>query len=150
MIQYPLLFKVSSLATPSALSAWTSVFYPSVGEPLLSLVTIPPAFEGPGGGYSPEDFYALALINCFVGTFKVIAEKSKLSFKDLKCEGVLTVDRDEKGIPWMSVFRLKGVLSGVADSDRAQRILEKTSQSCMILNSVKTEKIFEWVVERDL
>ena len=36
------------------------------------VTTIPSEFEGPGGGYSPEDFYALALLNCFGATFKVI------------------------------------------------------------------------------
>ena len=149
MIHYPLTFKVSSSATSGALSTWDSVFYRTAGDPVQSLVSIPPEFEGPGGGYSPEDFYSLALINCFVATFKVIADKSKLNFKCLECHGLLTVDRDEKGVPWMSSFRLKGTLTGVADIERAKRILEKTSQSCMILNSVKTEKIFEWTVETD-
>ena len=150
MTHYPLFFKVSSSAGPSTLGSWTSALYPSEREPVLSLVAIPPEFEGPGGAYSPEDFYCLALINCFVATFKVIAEKSKLNFKSLQCEGLLTVDLDEKGIPWMSAFRLKAILLGASDVDRAKQILKKTSQSCMILNSVKTEKTFEWIVESEL
>ena len=148
MIQYPLSFKVFSSSLPPISKTWTSEYYPSHGDPVTSTVAIPPEFEGPGGGFSPEDFYALALLNCFVATFKVIAEKSKLQFQDLHCEGLLTVDRDEKGIPWMSSFHLKGHLAGVVDEDRARRLLEKTSQSCMILNSVKTVKTFEWTVER--
>ncbi len=147
MIQYPLTFKVSSLATGHTSTAWKSCYYPTTGEAQWAAVAIPPEFDGPGGGYSPEDFYALALLNCFVATFKVIAEKSKLDFKDFNCEGRLTVDRDEKGAPWMSAFKINGTLTGVVDAERARRILEKTSQSCMVLNSVKTVKTFEWTVE---
>ena len=58
-------------------------------------------------------------------------------------EGLLTVDRNEKGIPWMKAFHLRVVLGGAVDPERAQRLLEKTSASCMILNSVQTEKTFE-------
>jgi uncharacterized OsmC-like protein len=147
MIQYPLSFKVSSSANSGIQHPWTSTFTPSGEEPVISLVAIPREFEGPGGGYSPEDFYALALVNCFVATFKVFAEKSNLIFSDLECEAALVVDRDEKGIPWMSSFHLKGILSGTVDPERTRRILDKTSQACMILNSVKTVKTFEWVFQ---
>ena len=147
MIQYPLRFKVSSNANSGIQHPWTSTFTPSNEEPVISLVAIPQEFEGPGGGYSPEDFYALALVNCFVATFKVFAEKSNLIFRDLQCEGALIVDRDEKGVPWMSSFLLKGTLSGSVDHERTRRILDKTTQSCMILNSVKTIKTFEWVIQ---
>ena len=147
MIHYPIQFRVSSSAPSGISSPWSSTFYPKVGEPLISLVTIPPEFDGPGGGYSPEDFYALALVNCFVASFKVIAEKSKLNFKEIECEGLLTVDRDEKGSPWMSAFHFKIRLAGVGDVERGKRILEKTSLSCIVLNSVKTQKTFEWKVE---
>jgi uncharacterized OsmC-like protein len=145
MIQYPLDFKVSTRSAAPISSTWTSDVT-SAGGSLVSTVAIPPEFEGPGGGYSPEDFYALALLNCFVATFKVIAEKSRLQFETLQGEGILQVDRNESGVPWMKSFKMKYVLSGVADAERAKRLLEKTSQSCMILNSVKTEKTFEFEV----
>jgi uncharacterized OsmC-like protein len=147
MIQYPLDFKVSSKSAPGTASTWMSLIATSEAE-LVSTVAIPLEFEGPGGGHSPEDFYALALLNCFIATFKVIAEKSKLQFELLEGTGVLQVDRGENGVPWMKSFKMNFLLSGVSDSERAKRILEKTSQSCMILNSVKTEKIFEFEVRQ--
>jgi uncharacterized OsmC-like protein len=109
-------------------------------------MAIPPEFEGPGGGYSPEDIYAFALMNCFIATFKVIAEKSKLVYEGLEASGTLTVDRGDTGAPWMKDFALRVELTGAADPERARRLLEKTSQSCMILNSVKTGKSFEFLV----
>jgi organic hydroperoxide reductase OsmC/OhrA len=145
MIQYPLDFKVSSKSVAGAASAWTSEVSSAQGK-LTSTLAIPPEFEGPGGGYSPEDLYALALLNCFIATFKVIAEKSRLNFESIEGAGLLQVDRNESGVPWMKSFKMNFTLSGAPDLERAKRLLEKTSQSCMILNSVKTEKIFEFEV----
>jgi organic hydroperoxide reductase OsmC/OhrA len=143
MIHYPLVFKVSASANEGIGANW-SALSDSMPQPLP--MSIPPEFEGPGGGYSPEDIYAFALMNCFIATFKVIAEKSKLTYQSLKTDGTLTVDRNESGVPWMKAFLLKVEVAGASDVERTKRLLEKTSQSCMILNSVKTEKTFEFNV----
>jgi uncharacterized OsmC-like protein len=146
MIQYPLQFRVDANALSGVDTLWKTKV-PGEGAVAHSLeAAIPREFEGPGGGYSPEDFYSLALMNCFIATFKVIGHRSKLEFRDLQGEGTLTVDRDEKGFPWMKAFHLKVTLNGAPDSDRARRLLEKASQSCLILNSVRTEKTFEFIV----
>jgi organic hydroperoxide reductase OsmC/OhrA len=148
MIQYPLQFRVRGQALAGVRERWSMIAensqVPNFDATIL--VAVPPEFEGPGLAYSPEDFYALALANCFVATFKVISEKSKLNYKSLNAQGTLTIDRDEKGAPWMKAFHLNVELVGATDIDRAHRLLEKTSQSCMILNSVKTEKTFDFDV----
>jgi hypothetical protein len=144
MIKYPMSFSVNSVSKSGIGSNWETSTS-SVSNPLP--MSIPPEFEGPGGGFSPEDIYAFALANCFVATFKVFAEKSKVEFTELNVEGTLTVDRNESGVPWMKAFHLKITLKGASDPDRVKRLLEKTSQSCMILNSVKTEKTFEFIVD---
>ncbi|MBU6375140.1 MAG: OsmC family protein [Bdellovibrionales bacterium] len=145
MIQFPQNYQVSSSAGPGIQHTWTSRAV-SVSSLAPFTCAIPPEFQGPGGGLSPEDLYAGALVNCFVATFKVFAEKSQLTFGELQASGTLTVDRDEKGAPWMSKFHLQVKLNGVADTDRARRLLEKTSTSCLVLNSVRTEKTFEFLV----
>lgn len=143
MIHYPLSFKVSVRSQAGIQKTWETTA-PTMAQSVP--MAIPPEFEGPGGGFSPEDLYAFALSNCFVATFKVIAEKSKLEFSTLIVDAVLSVDRNESGVPWMKAIHFKVSLEGAADSERARRLLEKTSQSCMILNSVKTEKTFEFLV----
>ncbi|MBC7385865.1 MAG: OsmC family protein [Cryobacterium sp.] len=143
MVKYPLTFSVNSEVTPGIASSW-STSVPTLTTPLT--VAVPPEFEGPGGGYSPEDFYAIALLNCFAATFKVIADRSKLSYESLSLSGTLTVDRGAGGAPVMKAFLLDGKLKGTGDRDRALRLLEKTSQSCLILNSVSTEKTFQFDV----
>jgi uncharacterized OsmC-like protein len=86
----------------------------------------------------------MALQNCFVATFKVFAEKSRLEFQKILVHAELKVDRNEKGAPWMASITLKVKLLGAVQKENAKRILEKTSQSCMILNSVNTSKHFEF------
>lgn len=47
----------------------------------------------------------------------------------------------------MARFHLKVRLQGAEQKESAQRLLEKTSQSCMILNSIKTTKTFDFHIE---
>jgi organic hydroperoxide reductase OsmC/OhrA len=143
MIQYPLYFQVESKAQRGIHSQWATL---TPGNPEAACA-IPPEFEGPGGGYSPEDFFAMAMANCFVATFKVIAEKSKVEFESLRIAGRLTVDRNEKGQPWMAAIHLiVEVQPGATDPARIQRTLEKTSQSCIVAHSLKTPVSFEFKI----
>jgi len=147
-IQYPQAYSVRSQSPSGIQSRWTTLALSPASELPSLACAIPPEFAGPGGGASPEDFYALALLNCFVATFKVFAEKSRIAFDAIETEGKLIVDRDEKGVPWMAKFHLQAKVSGAEDSERVRTLLEKTSRSCLILNSVKTEKSFEFEVTK--
>ena len=71
MIKFPMKFEAEAHATPGASTQWTA--QTDLLPPIPS--AIPPEFMGPGGGYSPEDLFALALLNCLIATFKVYAEK---------------------------------------------------------------------------
>jgi organic hydroperoxide reductase OsmC/OhrA len=141
MKNYPLVFTTSAEAEQGINKNWSakaSAFESSI------ILDIPPEFDGNGKGFSPEDLYAMALQNCFVATFKVFAEKSRLEFQKILVHAELKVDRNEKGAPWMASITLKVKLLGAVQKENAKRILEKTSQSCMILNSVNTSKHFEF------
>ena len=56
---------------------------------------IPPEFMGPGKGYSPEDLFAISVLNCMIATYKVYCEKSKISFSEIRGKAILTVDMQE-------------------------------------------------------
>ncbi len=143
MKHYPMLFKVKAESKSGMQTTWAT----TTAEPSQSVtVAIPPEFDGPGGGLSPEDLYAMALQNCFIATFKVFAEKSKVVFEDIQVQTQLDVDRNEKGAPWMARIHLQVRLSGAQQQENAKRLLEKTSHSCMILNSVQTAKSFEFQI----
>lgn len=144
MIQYPLQFTVHAQATSGSASTWET-WADAHPEPVV-MMAIPPEFQGPGGGLSPEDLYAMALQNCYVATFKVFAEKSKFDFSKITARALLDVDRNSEGRPMMARVRFTIRLEGVEKVQAAERLLEKVSQNCMILNSVVTDKTFNYEV----
>ncbi len=141
MIQYPLSFKSETVASNGVSSLWkTRSQYDE------SNLCIPPEFLGPGGALSPEDLFNQALTNCFVATFKVFAENSKLSFEKLTAHSQLIVDLDEKKRPVMKEFFLKVEISNPSSHDKALVLAKKASETGFILNSVKTICHFDFKV----
>lgn len=104
---------------------------------------IPPEFNGPGGGFSPEDLYIQALMNCFIGTFKVYAENSKLTFEKLNVQTELTVDTNEFKKTIMKKCHFIISLDKPTNQEKADLLIKKVFQSGFILNSVKTEITFD-------
>lgn len=138
MIQYPLEFKSSCTSSAGMNSQWTST-----SSEQNTLCAIPPEFQGPGGGLSPEDLFNQALMNCFVATFKVYAENSKLTFEKLEVQGRLIVDTNEQKKPVMKSFFLEANITNPSNADKALMLARKASQSGFVLNSVKTECHFD-------
>jgi organic hydroperoxide reductase OsmC/OhrA len=85
MIQYPIQFSTKATALCGMSTAWKVRSSDFEME-----IAIPTEFEGPGGALSPEDLFAQALTNCFLATFKVLAEKSKVTFDGISVTGELT------------------------------------------------------------
>lgn len=118
----------------------TAVVSAQGSSPTEDLIgAIPPEFSGPGGGYSPEDFFALAIANCYLATFKVIAEKSKLAYSDISVDCVLEVDKEDRKFPWMARAHLEVLLNGTGNPERGLRLLEKVSGQCLVHQSIQTK-----------
>jgi organic hydroperoxide reductase OsmC/OhrA len=100
---------------------------------------IPTEFGGNGGGFSPEDLYLQALINCFIGTFKVYAKASRINFSNLSVTGELTVDQNQTRQVSMKKVILNIQIQGTDRPERIETIVAKTLRDGFILNSVKTE-----------
>jgi len=132
-------FTVTAKATSGVSQSWVS----EVESGSEAKVSIPGAFEGPGEGYSPEDFFAMALLNCWLATFKVVAQKSKFEFRSLEGKATITSGKNSEGALWIPKVHMELVLTGTDDQDKAHRLLEVASKHCLILNSVKTEKTYE-------
>lgn len=111
----------------------------------LSPITcsIPAEFMGPGGGYSPEDLFAISLLSCLIATFKVYAEKAGAKFEKLSSKALLTVDK----IPGESGFAMTQAevffdIQGAENSEQIKKLLEQAIKDCAISNSIKTGKTF--------
>lgn len=141
MIRYPIAFTSATTAACGMQTNWktTSQFEESS-------VSIPPEFMGPGGGLSPEDLFNHSLANCFVATFKVYAENSKLTFDSVTVDSRLMVDLDEKKRPVMKDFFLKATITNPSNPEKALLLARKASESGFILNSVKTQCHFEFEI----
>lgn len=133
MVTYPIAFETKVTAGFGTREPWLTT------SPDAQLAcAVPKEFEGPGGALSPEDFYAQALTNCFLATFQVMAEKSKVTFEHIEVTGALTVDRDEQRRPVMKAFHFVIRVVGAAQPDRVTTLVRKALDSGFILNSVKT------------
>lgn len=134
MTNYPVSFHATSKSKSGIQSPWSTE-----SQNFEQFCAIPPEFEGPGGAVSPEDLFAQALTNCFVATFKVYAEKSKITFSHLDVNTELIADLSELKKPIMKKCILTVLISGCENPDRTKIIAEKAFKSGFIINSVKTE-----------
>jgi peroxiredoxin-like protein len=104
-------------------------------------VASPPEFGGPPGVWTPEHLFVLALSSCFMTTFGVIAELSKLEVKSLWIGGVGTLERraDRKFHMSRVILRPRITIARAADRERALQLVEKAEANCLISNSVASE-----------
>ena len=105
---------------------------------LPGLTTNAPAeFGGPGNQWSPESLLMAAVADCFVLTFRAIAQGSKLEWNQIQCQATGTLDRIERK-PQFTEIQLHVTVTPQGDigTERLQRILEKAEDSCLITNSL--------------
>ena len=134
MINYPIVFKGGAEGPSGKNTPWD--VYSSSFE---TTCAVPPEFEGSGGTFSPEDFFLLALENCFIATFKVFAEYSKFEYERIEITSTLTVDKKDSAQVLMKEIHLNITLSGVKDARKADLLTKKVIAGGFILQSVKTD-----------
>ena len=140
MISYPVSFHGASRASSGIQNEWKVT-----SSGLDTTCSVPKEFEGSGGAFSPEDFFLLSLQNCFVATFKVYAEYSRLSFDQLNVTGELIVDKNDNLKPVMKACKLIIELYNPSDKKKSDLLIKKTLENGFILQSVKTEIITQTI-----
>jgi organic hydroperoxide reductase OsmC/OhrA len=114
-----------------------------ISSPRLDdITTAPPAeFGGPGDRWSPETLLVAAVADCYIMTFKAIANASKLDWLDLQCAVEGTLDRVER-VTRFTAFDIRARLTVPAgtDEEKARHILEKSEAVCLISSSLSGEK----------
>ncbi len=139
MIKFPMKFQVQAQAGAGSHTKWDAQT-----EHLAPIsCAIPPEFMGPGGGYSPEDLFAISLLNCLIATFKVYAEKGKVSFQGICGKVGLTVDRipGETGFA-MTQAEVTFDITGASDVEKAKKLMDAAIKDYAVSNSIKTGKTF--------
>ncbi|HEU4618699.1 MAG TPA: OsmC family protein [Gammaproteobacteria bacterium] len=132
MEPYPHRYAVRAGGAPEG-----SVALESQGLPSLSSAA-PAEFGGPGDQWSPETLLVAAVADCFILTFRAIATASKFAWGRVECRAEGVVDRRD-GKPQFTELRLHATLTVPegANVERAERLLEKAEQTCLVTNSLK-------------
>ena len=111
-----------------------------VSSPNLPVWTTdaPAEFDGPGDVWSPETMLVGAVANCFILTFRAVARASKFEWTNLTCHVVGVLDRVERVTQFSEIhLTVTLVVAAGTDVEKAQRLLEKAEQNCLITNSLK-------------
>lgn len=107
-------------------------------------VATPPEFtKGIPGIWSPEHLFVAAAGSCFMTTFLAVAEKSRLKFDSFSCNASGILEKREQGM-MITNITLRPIVN-VSNQDmlnKALKVLELSHQSCLILNSIKSEILF--------
>jgi organic hydroperoxide reductase OsmC/OhrA len=142
-MKFPMRFEVKASATSGMSSQWKGQ-----AEGLSPIpCAIPPEFCGPGGGYSPEDLFALSLLNCLIATYKVYCEKTKIYFDTVDGKISLTVDKPagNSGLA-MTQADIYISVQGASDIEKARKLLDDAIRDCAVSNSIKSGKTFHITV----
>lgn len=107
-------------------------------------VAAPPQFGGPGGFWSPEQLLISAVSTCFILSFKAIARASQLEWISVECDVTGTLDKPERAVKFTHLkTRAKLVVAEGVDIAKAQRLLQKAEETCLVSNSLNAEGEFE-------
>ncbi len=108
-------------------------------------VATPPEFpKGVAGIWSPEHLFVSSVAICLMTTFLAIAENSSLPFSSFSCEADGKLERVE-GKFMISEIELRPEVKVKEEKyiEKAERIIEKSENACLISNSVKTKIILK-------
>jgi peroxiredoxin-like protein len=134
MQEFPHHYRVSSSASADSPVTLTA-------ENLPEIVTAPPVeFGGPGDKWSPEALLMGAVADCFILSFRAIARASKLDWTELHCEATGTLDRVDRVTRFTAVaVNASLTVPDGTDVEKAEKLLHKAEQSCLVTNSLIAE-----------
>ena len=119
------------------------------GAALANIESAPPAeFGGPGDLWSPETLLLAAVADCFVLSFRAVASASKFDWIELRCDTDGVLDRDEGVTRFKEVVnRVRLTLAAGGSEERANRLLQKAEDVCLISNSLNANIRLETSIE---
>ena len=124
--------------------SWTKERQGEMSSPELSTVieiATPPQFpNGVEGIWSPEHLFTSAVASCLMTTFLSIAENSKLEFTAFSCKSHGKLEQIEgKFLMTEVILEPTVTIANESDHEKADRVLQKSEQHCLISNSIKSK-----------
>src|ERR1700736_732507 len=101
----------------------------------------PKEFGGPGNQWSPEGLLTASVADCFVLNFRAIAKASKFAWTNLDARTEGTLDRVDGKMRFTRFdTHAKLQVPAGADIERAKKLLEKAESTCLVANSLNSER----------
>ena len=124
--------------------SWTKDRQGEMSSPELSNkieIATPPQFpKGVEGIWSPEHLFTSAVASCLMTTFLSIAENSKLEFDGFTCKSSGKLEQvDGKFLMTEVILEPTVTIVNESDREKAERVLQKSEQHCLISNSIKSK-----------
>ncbi len=115
---------------------------PLSAEGMRVIESAPPReFDGPGNQWSPEGLLTAAVADCFALGFRAIAAASRFPWTNLDARTQGTLDRVDGKMRFTRFdTHAKLQIPPGADVERAKRLLEKAESSCLVANSLSSER----------
>jgi organic hydroperoxide reductase OsmC/OhrA len=115
---------------------------PLASEGMRVIESAPPKeFDGPGNQWSPEGLLTAAVADCFVLGFRAIAAASKFAWTNLDARTQGTLDRVDGKMRFTRFdTHAKLLIPAGADAERAKRLLEKAEATCLVANSLSSDR----------
>ncbi|HLG36253.1 MAG TPA: OsmC family protein [Bacteroidia bacterium] len=112
-------------------------------------VATPPEFpKGIAGIWSPEHLFTASVISCLMTTFLSVAENSKLEFLSFTCKSKGKLEKvDGKLMMSEIILEPHVTIHKESDRERAEKILFKSNEACLISNSIKSRITLHPVIE---
>jgi organic hydroperoxide reductase OsmC/OhrA len=131
-------FEVSSEAGKT--DSWTTV---SKNE---FEVGVSEEFGGSFDGPAPENYLAVALANCFVATFKAMADRSGIDYESIHADGTLQV-RPVEGETEVKRFEAAFTVKSPEEERKILTLMERAEKHCFVMDAVDVEKDLDFRVE---
>ena len=118
------------------------------GSSCIEVATPPDFPKGIPGIWSPEHLFTAAVSSCFMTTFLAIAENSKMDFKSFTCPSSGKLEQRDGKLQMTEISLIPTLtIAKEEDREKANRILLKTEQVCLITNSIKSKVIMNPVIK---
>lgn len=117
-------------------------------------IAVPPEFQGPGGGASPEELLTSAIASCYTITFGIIAANRKLPVSTVSVEAVGQVEQNGAQFTYKSITVRPRITLDASATEEQMKVAEDMSHKadlyCIITNAVrgKVEIVVEPTIEK--
>ncbi len=114
-------------------------------------IATPPEFpKGIAGIWSPEHLFTAAVSSCLMTTFLSIAENSKLEFTEFSCSSRGKLEKIEGNFIMTEILLLPSItIKQEKDREKAERVIKKAGDACLISNSIKSRVVIAPVVKTE-